>query len=160
MESQSHDSSLMPVKKGRVNLLQVNQSCTFGELVTKHEIEYPRDHVYLEAYLLRSMVPAEDVHDVILFYQVSNLVGFSDPCKFCKHVLLKDSGEMFTGDGAVSMAKQILDPTSGGLESKPNDDFAKSLEDRKIRVLVCHKYDKKKTAIEEGSLALLQVRYS
>ena len=69
---------------------------------------------------------------------------------------LKDSGEMLTGDGAICMAKHILDPNYGNLESDSNSDLAKSLEAKNMRVLVCHKF-KKKMSIEEGSLVFIRV---
>ena len=63
---------------------------------------------------------------------------------------------MLTGGRAIRMAKQIVDPNYNSLESDPNSDIAKSLEGKKMRVLVCHKF-KKKMSIEEGSLVLIQV---
>ena len=68
----------------------------------------------------------------------------------------KDSGELFTGDGAISRAKYILDPNYDGLESNLSGDLEKSLEAGKLRVLVCCKF-KKKTAVPEESLVLIKV---
>ena len=57
-----------------MKIIQLAETYTLGELLAKHEVEYPTQKVYLEAYLLKPLLSAEYVTNAMILDQVSQFI--------------------------------------------------------------------------------------